>query len=479
MLPMQQTRRKALSSISALALQSLTGAGAMSLTAAQARQTSGPDNLQLGQGPEQAAAVWEKQHITNLLVNSPPGGMDLLTGYISKRGDFLALVDRGRGGDAAAFVQTIAQPFADVLRHSVEQADLVDQSPVLSRPAPPELLEWDGWNMVVPPNSVCTYDQRGMCMDPALPAPGQGDALTLVPVTARVPPEMEPLYSALGKWVAANPSEEKIAQKLTWTVMGAGTESAFATNVTPQTLRELDAVMPGGAAAFTGYHQSQILQKRILGHLLKGTGLDRVLTADQLLGANAKAGIDTTTSTQLMARLTQLGKQGSEGKGYGYNMVTGGLATRAQGSATLTAQVDLLNSSDQPVAFAPMTHFAQPSSRKQGISSTAWMAEPARRISTVGIRGSAGSFNFDKSTNFNKELLANLTWLMNLDDIRRHWSQLGGGSGGGLMASSRLSSNRQVGPTRKALANQVEANPLIGNVLAMVERATGKSWLSR
>ena len=116
---MQQTRRKALSSISALALQSLTGAGAMSLTAAQARQTSGPDNLQLGQGPEQAAAFWEKQHITNLLVNSPPGGMDLLTGYISKRGDFLALVDRGRGGDTAAFVQTIAQPFADVLRHSV------------------------------------------------------------------------------------------------------------------------------------------------------------------------------------------------------------------------------------------------------------------------------------------------------------------------------------------------------------------------
>ena len=52
MLPMQQTRRKALSSISAIALQSLTGAGAMSLTAAQARQTSGPDNLQLGQGPE-------------------------------------------------------------------------------------------------------------------------------------------------------------------------------------------------------------------------------------------------------------------------------------------------------------------------------------------------------------------------------------------------------------------------------------------
>jgi hypothetical protein len=101
----------------------------------------------------------------------------------------------------------------------------------------------------------------------------------------------------------------------------------------------------------------------------------------------------------------------------------------------------------------------------------------ARLISTVGILGSARSCTFGKTTTFNNELLSYFTWHKSRDKIRRPWALRGARSRTGLWDQSSLGSNRQLGPTRGVLANQVKTNPPIGHVLATVEQASGKSRL--
>lgn len=83
-------------------------------------------------------------------------------------------------------------------------------------------------------------------MDPSLPAPGRDDAFEIWHVSERVPKELVPLFQAVGKW-AALPQNKGSAQSLTWAIMGAGTESSWARNISQKALAQMDEAMPGGA----------------------------------------------------------------------------------------------------------------------------------------------------------------------------------------------------------------------------------------
>ena len=169
----------------------------------------------------------------------------------------------------------------------------------------------------------------------ALPAPVKGDALILTPIDGQVPEAMQPLMAAVAASAGSDQLSRNRAQRMLWALMSAGTQEGE--RVSQATLKDLDAIAPGGAQQFLDYHKAQLAKQG----------------ASRPVSVNARDADDAAIAREIL-RLQEAGERMDNGKGFGYSMVNdGSIAARATGTAPLEAKVELLNDTYDEQAFRP------------------------------------------------------------------------------------------------------------------------------
>lgn len=285
---------------------------------------------------------------------------------------------------------------------------------------------------------MLSYVQKGYCMDPSLPAPGRDDAFGIWHVSERVPKELVRLFQAVGKW-AALPQSKGSAQSLTWAIMGAGTESSWARNISQKALAQMDEATPGGA---------------LIKKVMKSTKLDRYIDPNQLLDNNRR----DAAANELLQELIRQGQAMPGGKGVGYTMLAPNLAARSTGEATLSPKVQVVNVSGQDFDYELLDWFAQPVAPKQGAS-----AKDEER----------GKFLNDFLKDLSRFAAEGL-----LDSFARHAPAASNAiARGASKAAQAVNLPRNVRkPLIEAAASAVSAVPVVGNVPSAYEFISGKDW---
>ncbi len=369
-------------------------------------------------------------------------------------------------------IRVIGGPLA---RHMADLAKLVAADPTFFAGAvPPAATCVSGaavTDRVVPPGLMASFAIQGYCLDSRVGAPNRGDQLHLVPVGARIPATLAPVYEGLGHWARLHPREENLIQSAYWALAHAGTTNPYA-RPAPQTQRVLDEAYPGGAAIQANYHATEAMKAQVLGALLRQAGVDRLPGMDALLRGDVAGATE-----QLMRQRIAEGQRMPGPKGHGYSWIAPGVAARAVGSGPLRVDIQVLNLSGQAFRFIPAHYVAQPVARMQPVGL------PARVMSTGAELAGA----------VNHALTANERWLR---AVRGHIGALAQSlrdflsrplfAGAFDWAFERprldLSTNRLLGLVREGdrrfmLKTAVDASPVIGNLLSLHEAVSGTDWL--
>ena len=344
-----------------------------------------------------------------------------------------------------------------------------------SKPAAPRRqVERRGTVVTIPHGHMLSYVQKGYCMDPSLPAPGRDDAFEIWHVSERVPKELVPLFQAVGKW-AALPQNKGSAQSLTWAIMGAGTESSWAKNISQKALAQMDEAMPGGARAFASYHNSQMLARALIKKVMKSTKLDRYIDPNQLLDNNRR----DAAANELLQELIRQGQAMPGGKGVGYTMLAPNVAARSTGDATLSPKVQVVNVSGQDFDYELLDWFAQPVAPKQGTSATNDIT--AISDTAVPVQEQGGAAKDEERGKFLNDFLKDLSKFAAeglLDSFAKHAPAASNAiARGASKAAQAVNLPRNVRkPLIEAAASAVSAVPVVGNVLSAYEFISGKDW---
>jgi hypothetical protein len=323
-----------------------------------------------------------------------------------------------------------------------------------------------GATIEIPPFSAIQYVQKGYCMDPDKPAPGAGDGLELWNVSQRIPKQLLPLFKALGDWVAKSQENQNQAQRLTWAIMGAGNESGWARTVDDRTVQTFNEIYPDGGKIFADYHNGQIAAKRLFGAAMQQMGLAPYLQ-------NIDLNSTTATNAAANAAMQNLIRQGNTARGDGspgYSMLDENVAARSVGSASLTAEVTILNGGSTVYRFDRREWFNQPTSKKQGISPTGLVD----KVSTVRIASQAAQKTPAELTATQEMWKAIIGDAAKLGSIK----VLGWLSEKSFGAEWTLKKLGRSGAAILAAKNVTGAAPVIGNLLAGYEAVTGKDWVT-
>ncbi|CAN7742713.1 hypothetical protein LJR118_006663 [Acidovorax sp. LjRoot118] len=392
--------------------------------------------------------------LEQMVMSVPRTNNAVFKDYIDRRGVYINALASGQA-TTDRLVNDFAVPFARVVSSTFRSAAESDLSPALATATPRNTLRNEGGAIVIPPQTLCTYSTTGLCMDRALPAPVAGDALVLRPADERVPAELQDLMVAVANSSSRNDPNQARAQRLVWALMAAGTEEGDA--VPASTLRELDAIVPGGSKRLQEYHAAKS----------RAAGRERFRSS----GAAPERADDDARIAQELQRLRDAGERMDNGKGYGYSTVNkGALAARATGTGPLKASVEVLNDSDREVVFRPGSHTTKALARKQS-------AFPSQRItdespddySAGGLRASVGPFNVDRASMLSKGLLFTAEQVAGLDSNLSKQSPQG-------RTIARDISGRRMGAVSSIVASHISRSPQAQNLLVVAQAATGRPW---
>ena len=395
---------------------------------------------------------FETYLLDHLVKGMPQSGRGQLQDLVVRRGNYIEAL---LGGTATTdtFVEDAALPFARAVNATLAAAAVSDKSPALSKPAPQKFItpQADG-SIILPPQSTCTYTVSGLCMDRSLPAPVKGDAQILVPVAGQVAEPMLPLMSAVAASVGSDQASRNRAQRMLWALMSAGTQEGE--RVSQATLKDLDAVAPGGAKKFLDYHKAQMAK----------LGISRP--------ASVKAqDIDDAAIEQEIRRIQENGERMDNGKGYGYSMVNdGAIAARATGAAPLVAQVELINDGYDEDAFRPSGWNTKALAKKQrAFPSQRHTDESPSRYGLGGFVADAGPFNVDRAGAVAKGLV------FLGEQVIFEGSNLDKHTRGSRQVVAELSKRRD-GAVSKAVVQTLRESPQALNLLNVAQAATGRHW---
>ena len=400
----------------------------------------------------------------------------------------LAELDRGIERMRSSVLRPIADQTVD---------DLVEN---LSEPLAKmlsEALEMDGWNTAIPkgnpfqktgvvriPNGTkLIYVQKGWCMDPSLPAPGKGDALTLRPMSKRIPDDLSELYSALGRW-SSLPENKGHAQGMIWGLMSAGTDRGeWINRMGPSDVARWNSVMPG-AADILKRKQSGGGIEDFLGQIGKLIAKDLAVLDDLF-----KDGPSSEGAARLLSKLIFDGENMKGGKGAGVSEIAPGVHSRAWGNGTLEAAVEIVNISGRDFDFDPTNFYAEPSVRKQGISGTTEIKYAA----FSGLPRGEGGASSDRPGRVSGALsdvysaTKNALWASKEKILqigaevtfKKSFEWLGTKTPAGASATAKIVKNAGgTGAMAKFAGSLVGATPLLGNLLSLKEAVTGRDWLT-
>lgn len=87
--------------------------------------------------------------------------------------------------------------------------------------------------IVIPPGVTISYVNKGHCLDPHLPAPYANEEYQFIPASRLIPEDLQGIYKKLIRKAAAGDENiQRNMQHLVWALRTAGTDAAFANNLT-------------------------------------------------------------------------------------------------------------------------------------------------------------------------------------------------------------------------------------------------------
>lgn len=243
--------------------------------------------------------------------------------------------------------------------------------------------------ILIPPGVTISFTNRGYCMDPHLPAPKAGEEYQLIPMPQLIPEDLQGIYKKLvTKASSGDQSVQRNIQHLVWALRTAGTDAAFANNLTPQQKKILDrcSEYPG---QFEEFNANAKANSKALKELI---GM-----ADSFL--NVKIGNVSYKASDLLdpdvgnkkinEHINQLIGMSAhlpvEKSGFNFGEIQPGIYTDVQGTGYLQYRAKIANSTNQPFIYYPTEYVGQVGSpTKNGGMATYATADTTMRQRVTG-----------------------------------------------------------------------------------------------
>lgn len=277
--------------------------------------------------------------------------------------------------------------------------------------------------ILIPPGVMISFENKGYCLDPNLPAPKDGDEYQLVPMKKLIPVDMQDTYRKLltrspRKIVNENQihsgaeAEEYIntlrneytIQHIIWALRTAGVDAAYADNLTEQQKRILDScseyegqfeVFHSKAKANNKFKLSLIDFLDSFGSISIGPIVYKPSDLLDPVGGAQKIGDHLNALIELGESLP------SEHTGFNYGEIEPGIYTDVKGTGSLSFSAKIANDSEFEFIFYPSDYVGQVGSGTNG--KTAFFAGSSsgefQRVTT----GNPSSINACKTSSGKEE----------------------------------------------------------------------------
>lgn len=217
--------------------------------------------------------------------------------------------------------------------------------------------------IVIPPGTTISYTNKGYCMDPNLPAPKSGEEFQLVPMAQLIPEELQGTYKKLlEKASSGDTSVQFNMQHLVWALRTAGTDAAYANNLTTQQKRILDRCSDY-QGQFEDFHATAKSNSKMMKELL---GLADSYLNVKIGGVSYKASdlldpdIGSKKINEHLNQLIDMSKSlPVERSGFNYGELQKGIYTDVRGSGYLQYTAKIANSTNQPFIYYPTDYVGQ------------------------------------------------------------------------------------------------------------------------
>ena len=216
--------------------------------------------------------------------------------------------------------------------------------------------------ILIPPGVTISFENKGYCMDPNLPAPKAGDEYQLVPMTQLIPEDLQGMYKKLvAKASAGDESVQRNMQHLVWALRTAGTEAAYANNLTKEQKKILDRCgeYPGQFEEFNANAKKNKALKELIGMAdsflnVKIGGVS--YKASDLLDPDVGNKKINEHIDQLIGMSAHLPVEKS---GFNFGEIQPGIYTDVQGTGYMQYRARIANSTNQPFIFYPTDYVGQ------------------------------------------------------------------------------------------------------------------------
>lgn len=217
--------------------------------------------------------------------------------------------------------------------------------------------------IAIPPGVTISFTNKGYCMDPNLPAPKAGEEYQLVPVTRLIPEDLQGTYKKLvQKASAGDESVKRNMQHLIWALRTAGTDAAYANNLTAEQKRILNRCSEY-SGQFEEFNATAKANSKMLKELL--TIADSYLNV-KIGGVSYKASdlldpdIGNKKINEHLNQLIDMSKVlPVERSGFNYGELQKGVYTDVRGSGHLEYTAKIANSTNKEFIFYPTDYAGQ------------------------------------------------------------------------------------------------------------------------
>lgn len=223
----------------------------------------------------------------------------------------------------------------------------------------------DDGGIVIPPGTTIEFTNKGCCLDPHLPAPKADEEMQFIKTSCLIPTELQGTYKNLLRRAAAGDEDVKSnLQHLMWTLRTAGSNDAYAKNLTDRQ-REILAEC-AEAGSFDGYCQDlrrfAELKKFVMAHV--GQAAEKLQIEVGNVTYKASDLLDPELGKQkVAAHLGELIHMNEYlpvvHSGFNYGELQKGIYTDIKGNGTLSFKAKVANSTSEPFVFYPMDYVAQ------------------------------------------------------------------------------------------------------------------------
>ena len=281
------------------------------------------------------------------------------------------------------------------------QFDATGALPASGFARPAAALPDHPYTILVPPQSVVTWETDGNCLDPDLPAPRGGDVFQFVPMRPLVQPDLLPLFRRFMILTKTDPQAEVFQQEIVWAILTVGDRHSLCDQLTPEYNALLDRALPAGAqllARARAEHRVRFAQEpeehapprderprrerrkpgpaealsTLLG-MASSANFNKMLSPEGVLNEVMRL---TDTGARLQRLQSMPIDEPLRNDGYEYGEVAPGVYSHVVGTKPLAMKLRLANTTTEPYIFDPLDFAAQAQRKTQRVGLS--LPDPAR-----------------------------------------------------------------------------------------------------